>query len=270
MGERLTSVLIEDPELGEGLSERRRAIAQRDCVARVARVRAGQWQAQEPAPGMRLGLGLLILGGLLIRRVGLNRRFGAELLGAGDVLRPWDDEDATGALPHSDAWRVLEPTRLAVLDSAFAVRAARYPEVTSALFGRAIRRSRNLAVHVAIVHQPRIDVRLHMLLWALADRWGRVTPDGVRLPVRLTHAILGELVAAHRPSVTKALAELAESDAVHWVGDAWLLRGGPPVEFGGVRALSLAANKNSELAPASEAGAGAALAGLPSSQRCAR
>ena len=29
-----------------------------------------------------------------------------------------------------------------------------------------------------------------MLLWYLAERWGRVTPDGVIVPLRLTHETL--------------------------------------------------------------------------------
>jgi CRP-like cAMP-binding protein len=81
---------------------------------------------------------------------------------------------------------------------------------------------------MAIVHQPRTDVRLHMLFWELADRWGTVHPDGVRLPLRLTHRVLAELVAARRPSVSKALGELAERGIVRWTDGAWLLRGTPP------------------------------------------
>jgi predicted GNAT family acetyltransferase len=34
---------------------------------------------------------------------------------------------------------------------------------------------------MAIAHYPRIDRRLLMLMWHLADRWGRVTPNGIRI-----------------------------------------------------------------------------------------
>jgi CRP-like cAMP-binding protein len=37
----------------------------------------------------RGGYGLLVLEGLLLRRVGIEGRYGAELLGPGDLLRPW-------------------------------------------------------------------------------------------------------------------------------------------------------------------------------------
>ncbi len=65
---------------------------------------------------------------------------------------------------------------------------------------------------MAIVHQARVDVRLHMLLWHLASRWGRVGNEGVSLPLRLTHAVLSELVAARRPTVTSALTQLAKRE----------------------------------------------------------
>ena len=92
---------------------------------------------------------------------------------------------------------------------------------------------------MAILHQPRIDVRLHMLLWELAERWGHVHRDGVHLPLRLTHAMLAELVAARRPTVTKALGELAARSAAVWSGDHWLLSGSPPSELEAIHSVSI-------------------------------
>ena len=224
-------VLLEDPELAEHVEEPRRSRAQHDCLARVIRLQPGPWTPDGPVHEKHAAIGMLLLDGVLARRVGLDGRFGAELLGAGDLLRPWQPEDAQPTLPHTGGWRVVQASRLALLDGAFAMRAAPYPEVTSALVGRAVRRSRHLAVNMAIVHQPRVDVRLQMLFWELADRWGTVHGDGVRVSARLTHAMLGELIAARRPSVTKALKELAERGAVRWTGDVWLMRGQPPGEL---------------------------------------
>ena len=87
-------------------------------------------------------------------------------------------------------WRVLETVRVAVLDDAFMANLASYPELAGRLVGRAVSRSRALAVNMAIVHQARVDVRLHMLFWQLASRWGKVGGEGVTLPLRLTHAVL--------------------------------------------------------------------------------
>jgi CRP-like cAMP-binding protein len=227
-----SNILVDDSGLAEALGGERLDAAIRDCVAATVHLPRGSWNPGDDLDGVHTGIGLLVLEGLLVRRVGLADMFGAELLGEGDVLRPWQREDVATTLPRSGAWRALEPCRLAVLDSGFALRAGRYPEVISALFARVLRRSRTLAVNIAIVHSPRVDVRLHMLFWELADRWGTVRPEGVRLALPLTHAVLADLVAAQRQTVSKALGELAARRAVTWTGDAWLLEGSPPAELG--------------------------------------
>jgi hypothetical protein len=233
-------ILEEDPELGEKLLGPRLDAARRECIARSAPFTNAASSEQLERTNMRIGIGLLILDGLVLRRVGLGGRFGAELLGQGDLLRPWQHEDVGTSLPRTGKWRVLQRGHMAVLDSDFMVRVARYPEVVSALFARAVRRSRHMAVNVAIIHQPRIDVRLHMLLWELADRFGTVRGDGVHLPLRLTHAMLGEMVAARRPTVTKSLGELAERGLVIWTGEDWHLQGEPPEELAAIGAISVA------------------------------
>ena len=172
------------------------------------------------APG---GLGLLILDGLLVRRVGSDGRFGAELLGPGDVLRPWDHEGEDATLHFDPTFVVVESVAMAHLDLAFGVRLAPYPEVTGALIGRALQRARSLAVTMAIAHQRRVDRRLLMLFWHLADRWGHVTPLGVRVRLQVTHQILADLVASRRPAVTTALAELEHEGLVTRVEAGWLL-----------------------------------------------
>jgi CRP/FNR family transcriptional regulator, cyclic AMP receptor protein len=173
------------------------------------------------------GLGLLLLDGVLLHRIGIDSRFGAELLGEGDVLRaPYHEAESTLSLTND--WLVLEPSRLALLDERFVLQLAHFPEVAGRLFSRAIARSRQLAVNMAIVHQARVDTRLHLLFWHLADRWGRVRPDGVVVPLRLTHAVLSDLVAARRPTVTSALSELGRRGLLRPVDEGWLLSGDPP------------------------------------------
>jgi CRP-like cAMP-binding protein len=221
-------VLSEDPELAEAVEPDRRAHAIETCVAREIRVPVGSWTGHRTLL-VDDGIGLLVLEGLLIRRVGINARFGAELLGESDVLRPClDDEPST--LPLTVDWLVLEPTRLAILDERFMRQLMIYPELVGTLFGRAVQRARCLAVNMAIVHQARVDVRLHMLLWHLAGRWGRVRSDGIVVPLRLTHTVLSDLVAARRPTVTSALSELARQGVVRAIREGWLLSGNPPGE----------------------------------------
>jgi CRP-like cAMP-binding protein len=173
---------------------------------------------------------VLVLGGLMIRRVGIEGRYGAELIGEGDLLRP-NEESISPLLPLTTNWSIVLPTRLAALDSSFEQRIARYPELASCLIARAMQRSKNMAVNMAIVHQARVDVRLHMLLWHLAARWGRVRSDGTVLKLRLTHAVLADLVAARRPTVTTALSELAKRGLVRTDGETWILSGETPGEL---------------------------------------
>jgi CRP/FNR family cyclic AMP-dependent transcriptional regulator len=223
-------VLSEDPDLAEFIDPNHRARAEAYCVARTIRMPRGRWNVPGP-DGLREGIGLLILEGLLLRRVGIDGRFGAELLGVGDLLRPWQDEDTRTTLALTTGWKVLEPVRLAILDEAATRRFADYPELTGRLVDRALERSRNLTINMAIVHQARVNVRLHMLFWHLADRWGRVRSEGVWLPLALTHTVLADLVAARRPTVTTALTELARQGLDFPAGGGWLLSGEPPGEL---------------------------------------
>ena len=219
-------VLREDPELAEAIEPARRSQAIDALVAREVRIPTGMWTGR-PIP-IDEGIGVLVLEGVMLHRVGINGRFGAELVGEGDVLRAvhQDLDDAT--LPLTDEWLILEPSRVAVLDERFVRQLARFPQVGGRLFGRSVLRSRQLAVNMAIVHQARVDVRLHLLFWQLAGRWGRVRSDGVVLPLRLTHIVLADLVAARRPTVTSALSDLSRRGLVRAINEGWLLSGPPP------------------------------------------
>jgi CRP/FNR family cyclic AMP-dependent transcriptional regulator len=223
-------VLREDPELAEAIEPERRDRAVELCVAREVRIPVGTWEGLRSVL-LEDGIGLLVLEGLLIHRVGINGRFGAELLGEGDVLRPWHDQAEASTLPLTIDWVVLEPARVAVLDERFTRQLAHYPQLAGRLFARAVARSRHLVVNMAIVHQARVDVRLHMLFWHLAGRWGKVRTDGIVVPLRLTHTVLSDLVAARRPTVTSALSDLARRGDVHSVDEGWLLSGDPPGEL---------------------------------------
>src|SRR5690348_8918854 len=121
-------VLTEDPDLAGEISNDRLERAVQDCAARVVRFEAGDW-SPPAADDMPAGLGLLILDGLVVRRVGMGGRVGSELLGEGDLLRPWEDDEPDTPTGANGRWRVLQRGRLAVLDRDFALRACRHPEV---------------------------------------------------------------------------------------------------------------------------------------------
>jgi CRP-like cAMP-binding protein len=128
-------------------------------------------------------------------------------------------------------WTALAETRLAILDRRFMARAARHPEIATMLLHRLTERSQRLAITQAISQLTRVDRRLLALFWHLAERWGRVSRDGVVVPLALSHRILGQLVGARRPTVSSAISELARRGELLRRDDgSWLLAGDP---FGG-------------------------------------
>lgn len=239
-GNAFVRVLEEDPELASGLDPTSVQLATRHAIAAVETVPAGTWQPLRPADGGNGHLGLLVLDGLLMRDVRFAHATCTELIGRGDLLRPWDWERDVLTIRPEVAWTALQPVRLAVLDRRITAIMGRWPELVSAVVARAVRRSFELATNQATSHLTRVDARLELLFWGLADRWGRVGPDGVVLELPLTHQVLGRLVGAQRPSVTTALSDLGRRGVVERRDDgAWILCGDPPGEApAGVAAAS--------------------------------
>jgi CRP/FNR family transcriptional regulator, cyclic AMP receptor protein len=230
-------VLEVDPDLGQDLAPAALAVARPRAIARAEWLEPGRWQPFAEQWDHRGHLGLLIVDGFLTRTIQLGSRRCAELLGPGDVLRPWVRLGDYSSVPVEDGWQVLEATRLAVLDRRFAVAMAGWPEVTAAILDRMMARSGWLAFHLAVAHLRRVETRVHVALWHFADRWGRVRPGGIELRLNLTHALLADIVAAERPSVTLALSTLRERGLVErGPGHVWLLHGPPPGELDDVRA----------------------------------
>jgi CRP/FNR family cyclic AMP-dependent transcriptional regulator len=199
--------------------------------ADVIHVDGRAWNPDEVDLGPEPGLGMIVIDGLMEREVHVAGRTAAELLGPGDVLRPWDMEDTDAAsVPVAAAWTVLAPGRVALMDARASAVAVRCPRLASILMSRTLQRARSLAVLLAIAQIRRLDVRILTLLWHLADRFGRVRPEGVALPIPLKHATMAKLLAATRPSVSSALADLASQDRLERLeGGGWLLKGAPPV-----------------------------------------
>lgn len=242
--EQMVSLLDAIPDLGISLDANGHGTASLVHV-RVLCVGAGPWDPRglsaELAP-----LGLLVLDGALTRTALVAGRRAVELVSEGDLLWPWDDDalgpeaqrrslqvsavvptDGHGHLERPGhavaAWAALAPTRVALLDARVATLASRLPAVAGELVARGARRARFLAAQLAVCQVPRIDARLHGYLWHLAERHGRVRPDGVLLPLPLTHEVLAGMVGARRPSVTTALGQLNRRGAVTRVPEGWLL-----------------------------------------------
>lgn len=174
-------------------------------------------------------MGLLVLDGKLLKSTSVGLASCAEMLGEGDLLRPNDETGRAESVPFVTRWEVIEPVRLAVLDHEFAGRMAQWPEVVGALFARTAQRSHHQALHFTSTQLKRLNERLYVVLWHMADRWGHVTPHGARLPLDLTHEQLARLIGATRPAVTTKLGELHSAGVAVRCrdGPGWLLRGPP-------------------------------------------
>jgi hypothetical protein len=213
-----------DPELAEALGPEARRVARAAATSLTLESDAGELQLAEWLEKVCGGPGLLVLDGVLAISLRVGDRVAAELVGAGDLLQPPpppEDELITSTV----SWRALLPMRFAVLDEGFANRTRFWPAIATALLRRGARRNRHLSTQRAIAAQPRLEVRLALLLWHLAARWGRVEPGGIRLPIPLTHQLLGRLVSAERPSVSHALARLSHAGLVTGHGNEWHLHG---------------------------------------------
>ena len=221
----MVSLLDADPDLAIGVPPDDAQLARSRAVAAVLELEPPSWDTAPIAARAEAGwLGLLVLDGLLMRRVEVGKRSACELFGPTDLIRPWDTDGEYDPLPISVSWIVLRRTRLALLDTAFALRVARWPTITSRLFSRVAQRARYLALTQAVTHLPRAYVRLLILFWLLAERWGRVGTEGVYVTLPLTHEVLAMLIGAHRPTVTIGLQRLTRAGfLIRERSDRWLL-----------------------------------------------
>jgi hypothetical protein len=225
---RPVKIFVADPDLLREVDPpTARALRDRAVVDSIV-VDEGSWihpTDAEIGPG---AMGLLVLDGLMTRTIRFGGLESPELVGAGDLLRPWEEADGR-SLAFATEWRVIDRAVLAVLDGRFAQRIGGVPGVAAALLGRTVERARWLAFQLAIAHVRRAEPRVIMLFWHLADRFGRVTPGGIVVPLRLTHTTIARLVGMRRPTVSATLMRLARSGALVRNADGtWTLTGEPP------------------------------------------
>ena len=232
----LVPLLDADGDLATDLGGARHAAARDALLVRVAEIERGPWDPGANPFGVRPGFGLLLLEGFIARRASLQGRTGLDLMGPGDVSRPWETSDPDAPFPVAQAFHALSDVRLAVLDAEACAGLGPYPELVDALVSRLTLRGRRLAGQLVISQLASVESRVLVALWRLAFRWGRVRADGVVLDVPLTHELLGNLVGARRPSVTHALTALAErGEIVRNRPRGWTLTGPPPSGVSGRR-----------------------------------
>lgn len=218
------SLLDADDGLAAEFDPSARDVARHLVTARVLLVVPGVCELAPLFDAARPGPGLLVLEGLLALETHTADRVAAELVGPGDLIAA-PELMVEDLIATSCCWRTLQPTRLALLDGEFVARVRPFPQVSRMLLRRACNRSADLDLLRSISSQPRLEVRLVLLLWHLASRWGRVEPGAIRLSLPLTHRLLGQLIAAERPSVSHALKRLARAGLITGTADDLHLHG---------------------------------------------
>lgn len=221
----IVSVLQEDPGLARRLTPPDVRAASHLAVATVVALPKGVFWPHERLPNESGGLGMLLLDGLLLRGLAVTDRPTIEILAAGDLFRPFElHRNPVPWVSGEERWWALRPARVAVLDATFTRRMCGYPDVITELATRLWCRSAASSLRLAIAQEPRLSVRLHHMLWQLADRFGEAQPDGIVMRVPLCHMLVAWLVGARRPAISRAIKELERAGQLaHRIDGTWWL-----------------------------------------------
>jgi CRP/FNR family cyclic AMP-dependent transcriptional regulator len=184
--------------------------------------------------------GGLVLEGILLQSLRVGNHAGLRMLGPGDVLAL--TQAPRSILVVEATCRATVPTRMALLEREMLMAVRRWPQIAAGLHAHAGEQSERLVTQLMICQLPRVDERIVALMWLLAESWGQVTPDGTLLPISLTHAALGGLIGARRPTVTLALGKLTSAGVIRRRPQGWLLLRSPEdlADAGAARRLTAA------------------------------
>jgi CRP-like cAMP-binding protein len=211
------------PTLFEWSTNRPASPPRRRLEASVIHLPPGKTDLSAIAGPARDWVGLLILDGLLLVELQAGRAQTGWLMGAEDLICPWDMDEIS--LTQSMSWRALTTVRIAVLDHDFSVRAGGIPVVARALVRKSARTTNWLLAKSLMLASPLVEERLLLLFALFGERWGTVSQAGVLVRIPLTHALLAALCGVRRPSVTLALHSLQASGLLTRTAEGhWLLR----------------------------------------------
>jgi CRP-like cAMP-binding protein len=71
-----------------------------------------------------------------------------------------------------------------------------------------------------------VDDRLLALMWMIAERTGIVRPDGIFVPLAVTHETLACMIGAQRPTISLALTRLRTDGVLRADTGGWLIAHG--------------------------------------------
>jgi CRP/FNR family cyclic AMP-dependent transcriptional regulator len=213
-----------EPDLGAFLSDEERDLASRVVVPVVA-VDDGECDLERPLREGR-AFAAVIVHGIVLQRLVVGEQAGLRLLGPGDTVSRQGPR--IPAMISQASCRAAGGLSLALLDERVLLASRRFPGLVAALQIQMGEQHLRLVTQLIICQLPRVADRVLTLMWFLAESWGRVTPAGTSLPLSLTHDAIGELIGAKRPTVSLALKELVQQNAVVRQAGGWLLLKGAP------------------------------------------
>jgi len=183
-----------------------------DCP--LVEVAAGEPHFRASFPGVQL---LAVEHGFVVLRTapaGPRPSIVTADAGAGDVLLPPTGEEVL--FP-------LVPSRLIGLDAAALDRVLEQPRAARFLL-------ESIATSLAheqealgnLAHTRHVE-RVRRKLLQLAERYGRVAHDGIRIDFPVSHTLLAEMIGSSRETVTRALHELEQTGFVARRGHTYRL-----------------------------------------------
>jgi len=105
----------------------------------------------------------------------------------------------------------ITDSRLTLLPARIVTRLLSLPTLADALLREVAETLRRKQDSIANFGDVRHVERVRRKLLQLSRDYGRVTGDGVKLDLPLTHALLGEMVGSERETVTRAIDQLESS-----------------------------------------------------------
>jgi CRP-like cAMP-binding protein len=135
------------------------------------------------------------------------------------TLYPNGDEALLGlicpAMPFGLPFSQLNPYEAIALTEVVLMRVhvmevEQSPRLAQSLFRELTRRLQQTEVLLAIAGYRRVEDRLRQVLELLRQEIGQVTPNGVRLSIRLTHQQIAGLIGTTRVTVTRLLREFRD------------------------------------------------------------
>jgi hypothetical protein len=136
-----------------------------------------------------------------------------EAAGGGILLPPSEQE----------VLEALRPSRLTLVDAGSRDRLLELPSFARVLLRELARSLRRKQDAISAFGSVRHADRVRRKLIQLAADYGRVTLEGIRLDIPLTHVLLAEMVGSERETITRAVDQLAAEEFLSRTGRTFVL-----------------------------------------------